>query len=234
MTGRELSDDVRDALSTLPAELATKVGRHLVMVGRLLEEDPEQAWVHAEAALERASRVGVVREVAGTAAYRSGRYDIALRELRAAKRLTGSVEVLPMLADAERGLGRPHKAIDLAASDEAAKLDTAGRLELLIVAAGAHLDLDDPAAARSVLDIAELDVSPKSGSAAARVARARLFSAYADALAADGQAEEAAAWRARAAEADVDGSITVDDPPEWDDFTVLDLDPGDEQPQDDR
>ena len=46
------------------------VARHLVMAGRLLDEDPEAAYLHATAAAQRAGRVGAVREAAGLAAYR--------------------------------------------------------------------------------------------------------------------------------------------------------------------
>lgn len=223
MTGRELPPEVRDALTTL-GDLGTTVGRHLVMVGLLIDEDPEEAWKHADFALHLAARVGVVREAAGMAAYRVGKFDVALRELRAARRLTGVLDYLPLMADAERGLGRPHKALELAESKEAGALDVAGRLELLIVASGAKLDLDDPEGARTMLEVGELDAKPTAGSPQARQARARLFYAYAKALEACGSAESRE-WLVKAAQADVDGStgaaglLGMDD----NDYTLLDL-----------
>lgn len=202
------------------------------MVGILLDDDPEQAWKHAEFALHLAARVGVVREMAGTAAYRVAKYDVALRELRAAKRLTGVVDYLPLMADAERGLGRPEKALELARSEEAKSLDAAGRLELLIVASGAKLDLGDPEGARGLLEIAELDVAPKAGSPLARQARARLFYAYGETLEAGGH-PESREWFMKAAEADLDGStgaatrLGLDD----NDYSLVDLEdfPADEE-----
>ena len=81
ITGRELDDEVRSELSTLSGGAAGAVARHLVMAGRLLDDDPALAYHHALAARRRAARVGVVREAAGVAAYAPGRYADALAEL---------------------------------------------------------------------------------------------------------------------------------------------------------
>ncbi|GAB4069298.1 tetratricopeptide repeat protein [Angustibacter speluncae] len=202
---------MRGELGTLAKDNATVVARHLVMAARLLDEDPETAYQHALAAQRRAGRVGLVREAAGLAAYHAGHYDEALRELRTARRLTGSFEHLPVMADCERGLGRPERALDLAAAPEVAQLDRAGRLEMLIVASGARSDLGQHDAAVVALQVAELDVPPRSGSAASRAARARLMSAYADALEAAGRADEARGWLEKAADADDDGSTGAAD-----------------------
>ncbi len=146
----------------------------------------------------------------GITAYRAGEYAEALRELRAAKRLTGSDDNLAMIADSERALGRPERALELV-RDVPAGLDAASRVELLIVEAGARQDLGDPQAALRTLQIAELDVSPTAGRAEVRQARARLMSAYADALSTLGRDEEAHTWLSRAAEADLDGSTGAAD-----------------------
>lgn len=195
---------MRGELGTLSRENSTVVARHLVMVARLMDEDPELAYEHAVAAQRRAGRVGLVREAAGLAAYQVGKYEDALRELRTARRLTGSSEHLPVMADCERGLGRPERALDLAASPEAKGLDRSGQLELLIVASGARGDLGQHDAAVVMLQVGELDVAPRSGSHGARQARARLMSAYSDALVAAGRADEARVWLERAADADDD------------------------------
>lgn len=205
MTGDELDSDVRRALSTLPTQVMTPVARHLVMAARLIEDDPAAALEHAEAARRKAARVGVVREAVGITAYRAGRFVDALRELRAAKRLTGSDEHLPLIADCERALGRPDRALELASSPPAG-LDGPSLVELTIVAAGARQDLGDPQAALRTLEVAELDAPPKSGRPEIRQARARLLSAYADALEAAGRQSEAPRWLSLAAEADLDGS----------------------------
>lgn len=156
------------------------------MTGRLLDSDPELAYEHAQAAVRRGGRVDVVREAAGLAAYRTGRFAEALRELRTVRRLNGSSEHLPIMADCERGLGRPERAVALWASPEAEGLDAIGRTELAMVVSGARLDLDDPDAALAVLS--DVEVGPARGLLAARVAQAR-----ADALRAGGRDAEAEA-----------------------------------------
>lgn len=161
------------------------VGRHLVMVGRLLDSAPGMAYEHAQAAVRRGGRVDVVREAAGLAAYRTGRWAEALRELRTVRRLNGSSEHLALMADCERGLGRPERAIALAA-DEATDLDDEARIELAMVVSGARLDLGEPEAAVAVL--ASPVVLGASGPLRGRVAQAR-----AAALEASGRLEEAAA-----------------------------------------
>ncbi|KAB2340021.1 hypothetical protein F8566_46100 [Actinomadura rudentiformis] len=191
--------DARVELRTLPKDLAGRVARHLVMAGRLAEEDPEAAYKHAREARRLASRVGLVREAAGLAAYRAGEWAEALAELRAARRLsTGDDAYLPVMADCERGLGRPERALDLIKSPEAKKLDQAGRIELRIVESGARRDLGQADAAVVTLQVPELKdrrLRPWS---------ARLFYAYADALADAGRMEDASDWFARAAAADRD------------------------------
>lgn len=198
VTGHELDRQVRGELGTLSRENAKQVARHLVMVFQLLDDDPKAALEHAVAAQRRAGRVGLVREAAGIAAYRAGEYEHALRELRTARRLTGSQQQLPLMADCERGLGRPERALDLAAGPEVRQLDRAGQLEMLMVAAGARQDLGQPESAVVLLQVPELTRRGAPG-------HARLLSAYADALAAAGRQSEAEDWLRRAAAADTAG-----------------------------
>jgi hypothetical protein len=103
------------------------------------------------------------------------------------------------MADCERGLGRPERALDLAKAPEVANLEQAGRVELRIVESGARRDLGQYDAAVVTLQVPELRdrrLRPWS---------ARLFYAYADALVDAERNEEAAEWFARAAAADRDG-----------------------------
>ncbi len=199
MTGAELDRDVRAQLSSLGAYSAKEVARHLVMAGRLIDDDPELAWQHAVAARARGARIWVVREAVGLAAYRAGRFAEALAELRTVRRLTGSNEHLPVMADCERGLGRPLRALALATHDEASTLDQAGRVELRIVAAGARSDLGQLDAAVVTLQVPELQAR------GSHPWLARLRSAYADALEAAGRPDEARVWLERAAQADETG-----------------------------
>lgn len=196
MTGAELDRAVRAELSSLASLNSQAVSRHLVMAARLIDEDPEAAYAHAVAARHRAGRVGAVREATGLTAYHAGRYAEALAELRAARRITGDQSVLAVMADCERGLGRPEKALEISASPEGLTLDTADRVELLIVASGARRDLGQPDAAALMLQGPQLNATQR------KPWSARLFYAYADALLDAGRREESLTWFGHAADAD--------------------------------
>lgn len=100
----DLDKEARARLRTLTKENAEFVGRHLVMAGELIDDDPELAYEHAQAALRRGGRVDIVREAVAIAAYRTERYAEALKEFRTVRRLNGSSEHLALMADCERGL----------------------------------------------------------------------------------------------------------------------------------
>ncbi|WP_217707953.1 hypothetical protein [Nonomuraea rhodomycinica] len=192
---------MREELRSLPGDLAELVGRHLVAAERALEEDdPDRAHEHTKVARRFAARIGVVREAAGIVAYRAGHYSEALSDLRAARRMTGSDAYLPVMADCERGLGRPERALDLVRSPEAERLDRPERIELAIVESGARRDLGQNDAAVITLqrlpELRDQDVKPWS---------ARLAFAYADALLDAGHQEAATDWFARAMAFDGDG-----------------------------
>ena len=197
ITGDELDPDVAAELGSLSKGAARAVAKHLVMAGRLLDDDPDLAYRYTVEARRRAARIGVVREAAGVAAYMAGRYAEALAELRAARRITGSAEYLPVMADCERGLGRPRRALDLASDPASTGLPLESRIEMLIVAAGARRDLGDIEAAVVSLQVPEL----RSQAKAQWVARLRY--AYADLLEAAGRRDEARRWFVRALDADV-------------------------------
>lgn len=205
VTGRELDRAVRAELGSLAKLNADAVARHLVMAGRLVDEDPELAYEHAREAQRRAGRVGAVREAAGLAAYATGRFAEALSELRAARRISGDDNLLPMMADCERGLGRPERALALAASPEVAALSAAARVEMLIVASGARRDLGQHEAAVQSLR------GPQLRPSARRPWSARLFYAYADALLGAKRVGEAAEWFGYAVEADESGETDAAD-----------------------
>jgi tetratricopeptide (TPR) repeat protein len=193
ITGRELDRSTASHLRSLPEKLAARVARHLVAAARLLDTDPETAYAHTVAARARAARVAVVREASGEAAYAAGRFKDALAELKAARRLSGDPAYLPMMADSERALGRPDRALALARDPAVDDLDEAGRVEMLIVASGARRDQGDAAAAIRTLEVPEL----RSRSRASWAPRIRY--AYAEALLADGQVDQAREWFERAA-----------------------------------
>ncbi|WP_263120950.1 hypothetical protein [Cellulomonas fimi] len=201
-----LDRDVRARLRTLSKDNAEIVGLHLVMTGRLIDEDPELAYEHAQAAARRGGRVDVVREAAGLTAYRTGRFAEALRELRTVRRLNGSSEHLAVMADCERGLGRPERAITLAQSPEAEDLDAGTKVELAMVVSGARLDLGDVDGALAALSGFRVGGHTLL---AARVAQAK-----AEALRAAGreqEAEEATAGFPAAVLAQASGELDEDE-----------------------
>lgn len=195
--GPDLPDDVSSSeldravlrqLSSLPERLADRVARHLAMAARTLYDSPELAYQHALAARSRAARVGVVREACGETAYAAGHFAEALTEFRAARRMTGSPAYLPMMADCERALKRPARALALAADAAVGQLDRAGQVEMAIVAAGARRDMGQLESALQLLEAEDL----RSRSHADWVARLRY--AYADTLLAAGRREDAVEW----------------------------------------
>ncbi len=194
-----LDRTVRAELRTLSKANADLVGAHLVAAGLCLDSDPQRALAHARAARARASRLAVVREAVGVAAYAAEQWAEAITELRTARRISGDPRNLALIADCERALGRPAQAVRLLTDPGAAKLDPETRAELLIVVAGARRDLGQLDAALTVLARGGLDRGhPRPGSM-------RLWFAYADALEAAGRTEEAASWFAASAALDVDG-----------------------------
>jgi tetratricopeptide (TPR) repeat protein len=190
-----LDAEARRELSGLAKPVAEIVGKHLVAAGMLIDEEPEQALEHARYARSRAPRVGLVREAAGLTAYHAGEWAEALAELRAARRMSGGNAQLAVMADCERALGRPERALEMAA-EAGDDLPSATAVELKIVAAGARRDMGQLDAAVVALQGPELDPRRRD------TWSARLFYAYADNLEAAGRAEDAIRWFLNAAEAD--------------------------------
>ena len=184
---------------------ADTVARHLVAAGELLDEDPEAALAHAQAARTRSGRIAAIREAVGIAAYHCGDWSQALSEFRAARRMGSKSQLLPLIADCERGVGRPERAIELARSAEAAQLTGDDADEMRIVAAGARADLGHLDQALAVL------ASPAPDPARTGSTAARLFYAYAETLLALGRSDDALQWFFHAAAADVDGVTDAED-----------------------
>jgi tetratricopeptide (TPR) repeat protein len=169
-----------------------------LLVATSVAEDPDVAFRYAKKARGLAARVGVVRETCAIAAYQAGDWSAALAEFRAARRLTGRNTYLPLMADAERALGRLDRALELVTGPEADAVDNRTRIELRIVESGIRRDQGLPDAAVVALQVPELT------DGRIRPELARLYYAYADALMAAGREAEAHEWFGRAARADVD------------------------------
>lgn len=196
---------VRAELRGLPKDLGHAVAAHLVAAGELIDEDPELAYRHAEAARRRAARLPVVREATAETAYAAGEFSVALNEYRALRRMTGGAEYLPVMADCERALGRPANALRLAKEAAQEQLDADQRVEMLLVEAGARDDLGQGAEGLRLLKNA---IADKVGTG---VAQARLRYAYADMLERQGHAAAARQWFVAAQANDPEHTLDTQD-----------------------
>ena len=137
-----LSKDERERLRGLSKEHAENIGLHILAAFALEESDPELALEHAKWVARQASRIDFARETLAFVAYRQGDYKLSLREFRTAYRMNGFLDYLPFIADCERGVGEPKKAVELALSDEGKQLHGAPKVEMFLVYAGALGDLE--------------------------------------------------------------------------------------------
>ena len=137
-----LSTDDRERLRGLSKEHAENIGLHILAAYTLEEKDPELALEHAKWVAHQASRIDFARETLAFVAYRQGDYKLALREFRTAFRMNGFLDYLPFIADCERGMGEPKKAIETAMSDDAKYLRGESKAEMFLVYAGALGDLE--------------------------------------------------------------------------------------------
>ncbi len=197
---RPLPRGVRAELRGLSPEKAEYVGGHLLMAGRLIDEDPETAHRHALAAKQSAPRLPIVREAVGETAYASADFGTALTEFRALRRMTGTDEYLPAMADCERALGRAQAALKLVKEGLAGSPEVPAEVELRLVEAGVRADTGRVDEALRLLQ-AEIE---SVGARGPKVVRARLRYAYADLLEQGGQMEAAERWFEAAAKLDVD------------------------------
>lgn len=187
----DLEASARRELRALGKVNAEKVSRHLVMTQRLLSTDPELAYQHARYAASHAGRVAVVRESAGIAAYLAGHYAEALREIRAARRLSGFDMHRAIEADCERALGRLQQALKVAKEADPHQLDDLEEAELAMVVSGVRHEMGQDDLGLVVIEEAIMMFRGD------RETLRRLHSVRADRLEELGRQEEAAAVRER-------------------------------------
>ena len=111
----------------------------------LADEDDERAVEAAKEAKRLAPRSAAVREAYGLGLYRTGAFGQARTELAAAQRISGTADLSALLADIERALSRPEKALELFEQADRAAMSADAAAELLVVAASAYGDLGRPA-----------------------------------------------------------------------------------------
>ncbi|WP_167148924.1 hypothetical protein [Actinomyces sp. ZJ308] len=161
------------------------------MAQRLLNEDPQAAYEHARYAASHAGRVAVVRETAGISAYLAGHYNEALREIRAARRLSGLDLHRAIEVDCERALGHADKALQAAKAADPRQLDEIERAELAMVVSGIRHEMGQTDLGLIVIEDA-IRARPSDSDTLRR-----LHSVRADRLDELGRHQEAAAIRDR-------------------------------------
>ena len=221
-----LPDDVkmprgmRAELKGVSAEVAEIVGAHMMMAAELIDEDPELAYRHAEAARRRAPRLPLTREAAAETAYAAGLYEEALSQYKTMRRMTGSAEVIPVMVDCLRALGKHREALDLAETGVKEVSDPSMRIELVIVTAGVRHDMGQRDEAMRILRREMEHPSLRHP----RLAQARLLYAYADMLTEIDEMKEAYHWFSVAASLDPFGVTSALDRLDEFDGLTLDLD----------
>lgn len=128
--------------------LALSIGSAAIDADRLDVALEALAWAKQEA-----SRIASIREAYGVALYLADRYDAALSELQAYRRLSGSNDQNHLIADALRALGRDNDQIaEVAeASIEDRRVPVDRRVEAIIVWASALADRGDVRGGRALL-----------------------------------------------------------------------------------
>jgi tetratricopeptide (TPR) repeat protein len=164
--------------------------------GAFAAEDYEEGIRLAEQAKHMALRAPAVRELLGIAYYRAGQWAAAARELGTFRRLSGSTEQNPVLADCYRALGKSERALELCDEIDPAQVDAAVSYEGAIVAAGALSDMgrvDD-----AIKRLEGLDLQPH----VAETHHLRAWYALADLLERRGRFTQALSWFNAVAAAD--------------------------------
>ena len=138
-----LSDDI---VKELRATARPGKGEILIKVfseagGAFAADDFDEAIRLGEQAKHIALRSATVRELLGLAYYRVGKWKEAARELAAFRRIGGSTEQNPVLADCYRAMGKPEKAVEIVAEIDGRGVDEAVVYEGAIVGAGALADM---------------------------------------------------------------------------------------------
>lgn len=125
-------------------------------VAAFMADDYDEAIRLGEQSKHIALRSIAAREFLGLAYYRAGRWNEAARELSAFRRISGSTEQNPVLADCYRAMGKPERAVELCDEIDRSAVHEAVYFEGAIVAAGALTDmnrLDEAVARLEALDL---------------------------------------------------------------------------------
>lgn len=135
---RDLVDEIRR--TTKPAAAADAIGRLQRAVELLERGDAPGSAREGQKAKDLAPRSPAVREVLGMARYQQGRWQDALQELKAYRRMTGRADQNHLIADCLRAVGKPKEVLPLVEEALREKVPNDVKAEAVIVAASALAD----------------------------------------------------------------------------------------------
>jgi tetratricopeptide (TPR) repeat protein len=135
---KELTEEIRS--TTRPADQNDAISRLARAIELLERGDSRAAAREAEKAKTLAPRSAAVREVLGLALYGQERWQEALTEIKAYRRMSGRADQNHIIADSLRALGRPAEAIPLAEEELRAKVPNEAKAEAVVVGASALAD----------------------------------------------------------------------------------------------
>ncbi len=182
---RDILDEVRR--TARPSDQQDAIARLSRAIDLLERGDVAAAATEAEKAKRFAPRSASVREVLGLALYGQERWQEAMAELKAYKRITGREDQNHLIADCLRGLGRPAEAVPLAEEELRSSASNDAKAEAVIVAASALADQGRFAEALAFLGRAKTREDISEGYTL------RLWYVKGDILARAGRSDEAAA-----------------------------------------
>jgi tetratricopeptide (TPR) repeat protein len=161
-------------------------------------DDFDEAIKLGDQAKHMALRAVSIREFLGLAYYHQGRWQESARELSTFRRISGTAEQNPVLADSYRAMGKPEKALEYVDEIVRGTVPDAVYFEGAIVGAGALADMDRLDDAISRLEA--LDLQPK----VAEAHHLRAWYMLGDLLARKGRFTQAREWFEAVASADPD------------------------------
>ena len=135
---KPFADEIRR--TARPGDQDPAIARLARAITLLERGDGGAAAREAEKAKELAPRSSAVREVLGMALYQQERWQEALTELQAYRRLSGRPDQNHLIADTLRGLGRPGEVVPLAEEELRGSAPNEAKAEAVIVAASALAD----------------------------------------------------------------------------------------------
>lgn len=135
---REVTEEIQRV--TRPTEVRDALSRLSRAVELLERGDTGAALAEGAKAKQLSPRSGSVREVLGLAYYGQERWQEALTEMKAYRRMTDRVDQNHIIADCLRALGRPAEAVPLAEEELRSKIPNEAKAEAVIVAASALAD----------------------------------------------------------------------------------------------